>query len=28
VLELDVPSRLRLPLPQLAHVHLSRRLAA
>ena len=27
VLELDVPSGLRLPLPQLAQVHLSRRLA-
>jgi hypothetical protein len=28
VLELDVPSGLRLPLPQLARVHLSRRLAS
>ena len=28
VLELDVPSGLRLPLPQLAQVHLSRRLAS
>jgi hypothetical protein len=28
VLELDVPSGLRLPVPQLARVHISRRLAA
>ena len=28
VLELDVPSGLRLPLPQLARVHISRRLAS
>jgi hypothetical protein len=28
VLELDVPSGLRLPVPQLAQVHLSRRLAS
>lgn len=28
VLELDVPSGLRLPLPQLARVHTSRRLAS
>ncbi len=28
VLELDVPSGLRLPLPRLAHVHLTRRLAS
>ena len=27
-LELDLPSGLRLPLPQLARVHLSRRLAS
>ena len=28
VLELDVPSGLRLPLPQLARIHVTRRLAA
>jgi hypothetical protein len=28
ILELEVPSGLRLPLPQLAGVHLSRRLAS
>jgi hypothetical protein len=28
VLELDVPTGLRLPLPQLARIHLSRRLAS
>jgi hypothetical protein len=28
VLELDVPSGLRLPLPQLSRVHVSRRLAS
>ena len=28
VLELDVPSGLRLPVPQLARVHISRRLAS